>query len=616
MPDLGCSPERQHEEHLDPGVGARDDPCDPALLGVPPEFAELARGVDGAGAAGPAPDGPGGAGGVGGVGGDPAAGSGPHPEPGGRDTLRLPRWWDDPPPSRSEAAGATPGRPPLARRRSADRSPPGPVPVAPGLDGLDGAPWPARPPAGPPPAAPGPGFGLWTGRTPAEDGSVIVREGPIDVRLHPRARAAAPPAGPPGGEPPGAPPGARAGDRWPRPGDPPDREVAESPRPAEGTARPAPPAAVPVADRSPLRRLVSALGLALSVAAAVAVAVLVLVVLRWPHRPAAPATTPVDAVVAQPLLADRVLSVAAWIENVASLLVVGGAAFRVLVRRPVSLVRGPAERLLVVAALVGIGACLGSLPLRVMVMSGRGPGALADLDAVGLVATSSFLDAACLRIVALGGFALALARPPRGWERRLRVIRPSATVLVFGSIAPRTVERLVLVAGTAATLASFAVVGHPQATEPRWPLVLSQSVHVGAAAVWFGGGVVLALEIVRQRREGDPGCSAETVARFSTLAGAALALVAVSGLVLARSQLASLGALVSTAYGRALSAKLALVAVVVAIGTYNHLRLVPAVVRDDDAVAWRRLGRTAAVEGAVIAAGVLVTTAAMTSGGI
>lgn len=146
--------------------------------------------------------------------------------------------------------------------------------------------------------------------------------------------------------------------------------------------------------------------------------------------------------------------------------------------------------------------------------------------------------------------------------------------------------------------------------------MLSQSAHVGAAAVWFGGGVLLALEIVRHRRKGDPCCSAETVARFSTLAGAALALVAVSGLVLARSQLASLGALISTAYGRALSAELALVAVVVAIGTYNHLRLVPAVVRDDDAVAWRRLGRTAAVEGAVIAAGVLVTTAAMTSGGI
>ena len=52
-----------------------------------------------------------------------------------------------------------------------------------------------------------------------------------------------------------------------------------------------------------------------------------------------------------------------------------------------------------------------------------------------------------------------------------------------------------------------------------------------------------------------------------------------------------------------------------ALGAYNHVRLVPAVVGRDDVGAWRLLGRTAALEGAVIASAVLVATAAMTSGG-
>src|SRR5690606_8137453 len=151
--------------------------------------------------------------------------------------------------------------------------------------------------------------------------------------------------------------------------------------------------------------------------------------------------------------------------------------------------------------------------------------------------------------------------------------------------------------------------------DPRGWLVLTQATHVTATAVWFGGGVLLAVEIHHQRGGGSARCAAETVARFSAVAGVALAAAAASGPALARSQLASLGALASTAYGRALSAKLALVALVVAIGAYNHRRLVPAVARADDARAWRRLGHTAAAEGVLIGGGVLLATAAMTSGG-
>ena len=362
-------------------------------------------------------------------------------------------------------------------------------------------------------------------------------------------------------------------------------------------------------------RWVTGLAVASGIAGAVTVAVVVLVAARWPAARATGASPAVDLAVVRALQADRVMSVATWIEYVATLTALGGAAFRLFVSRPALAGRGTPERVLLVTAVAGAAACVATLPLRAVVVGRGGLRAAVDPDALALVVTSRFGDAACLRLVALVLFALALARPPRGWERRLRVIRPETTMLVFGSISSRTIERvLCVVAGTAA-LASFSLVGHPQASEPRGLLVAAQAAHVLAAAVWFGGGTVLALEIRRQRRWGSPRCSAETVARFSTVAGAALALVAVTGAVLARSQLASVAALWSTAYGRALLAKLALVGVVVALGAYNHYRLVPAVVRADDAAGWRMLGRTAAAEGVVMAAGILVATAAMTSGG-
>jgi copper transport protein len=110
--------------------------------------------------------------------------------------------------------------------------------------------------------------------------------------------------------------------------------------------------------------------------------------------------------------------------------------------------------------------------------------------------------------------------------------------------------------------------------------------------------------------------SAEVVERFSTAAGVSLALVAATGVALARSQVTSLDALTSTPYGRALAIKLVLVGLVIAIGGYNKLFAVPRVVERGGPVAWRTLHRTLLAEAAIIAGGVLLATTAMTSGGI
>jgi putative copper export protein len=71
----------------------------------------------------------------------------------------------------------------------------------------------------------------------------------------------------------------------------------------------------------------------------------------------------------------------------------------------------------------------------------------------------------------------------------------------------------------------------------------------------------------------------------------------------------------TTPYGRALVAKLAFVAVVLVVGGYNRQRVVPAIAERNDAAAWRRLRVTCVTEALVMALGVLLMTAAMTSGG-
>ena len=368
---------------------------------------------------------------------------------------------------------------------------------------------------------------------------------------------------------------------------------------------------------SPTRRRIDRGVVVLGLLVLLAVGVFVLVVLRWPDRPSLEGPlTGADGAITRSLLADRVLSVATWVENLATVLVIGGVSFRLYVSRPPLTGRGASERLLFAASLAGIVACLVSLPLRALVVSGDGIGALGDPEVLTLVFTSRFGDAACVRILALVLFALIVARPPRGWGRRVFVVGSQGSLVGFWSVSRVTLERVACAVAGLVALASFTFVGHPQASEPRGFLLATQSLHILAASVWFGGGVLLALEIGRQRRSGTARTTAETVERFSTLAGVSVALVTISGIVLAHSQLASLTALWTTPYGRALVAKMFFVGLVAAVGGYNHSVLVPAIAKEDEPAAWRMLGRTTAIEGALIAAGVLVMTAAMTSGGI
>jgi putative copper export protein len=281
-----------------------------------------------------------------------------------------------------------------------------------------------------------------------------------------------------------------------------------------------------------------------------------------------------DAAVARTLATDHVLSVATWVGYVTTTLVIGSlVAQRLAIRRPNVVPMRTA-----VAA--GLAAAAVALPLRAAEISGAGLGAFADRDVAAHVLTSAFGGAIALRA---GGLLL---------------------------IAAKTIGRL---AGVAVLASSYLVIGHPQATDPVALEVSALAVHLLAAATWFGGLVVLAREMGPRRRRAP--LPAAAVSRFSRLAEAMVVLVIGSGLVLAEGQNVLTTAPWSTGYGTAFTAKLAFVAVVMVIGGWNRQFVVPAIARRDDAAARRHLRATCLVEVSVISMGVLLMTAAMTSGG-
>ena len=101
--------------------------------------------------------------------------------------------------------------------------------------------------------------------------------------------------------------------------------------------------------------------------------------------------------------------------------------------------------------------------------------------------------------------------------------------------------------------------------------VTDQWLHMLAAGVWVGGLVWLLLGL----RNLDRAARASAVRRFSQLAFAAVAVIAVTGVLRAMPEVGSLGALVSTSFGITLLIKSSLFAVLMGIAWRNRYRLVP-----------------------------------------
>ena len=165
----------------------------------------------------------------------------------------------------------------------------------------------------------------------------------------------------------------------------------------------------------------------------------------------------------------------------------------------------------------------------------------------------------------------ALLRSPVGHALIWRgaAIGAAGAALLVALCAPR-IRRLALAAAGIAALAAVIVhVANGHAGASRWPsgiTVTVQAVHFAVAGAWIGGLAALLIGI-----RGAPSAEkAAAVRRFSIVAGVGLGVIVVTGTVRAISELRGWDELVTTGYGRAVLAKVALVAMIAAVAAGNR----------------------------------------------
>jgi putative copper resistance protein D len=246
----------------------------------------------------------------------------------------------------------------------------------------------------------------------------------------------------------------------------------------------------------------------------------------------------------------------------------------------------------------------------VLFVAPRGDDALRRLRPVALwsiaIAVASWLVWLVCEAVQMSGSPLAhgldahtLARVlgetsfGRLWLFRLGLLALLAALLISARVGRSGYRRgaiasLFLLAGVC--LASLAWAGHAAAgsgVQGRIQLA-SDALHLLAAGAWLGAlpGLVLLLGA-------KPGLAASAVAarRFSVLGIASVGTLLLTGIINARYLVQTLPRLFGTDYGRLLLAKIALVAVMLALAAVNRLVLTPRLASDGESAA--RLRRNA-----------------------
>ncbi len=200
----------------------------------------------------------------------------------------------------------------------------------------------------------------------------------------------------------------------------------------------------------------------------------------------------------------------------------------------------------------------------------------AALAAVVIAAVEVAVSGAYQRGAGMGGLIETASLDPS-------LVGDDLTVLVLQAIglglavvlAGRPTPSLAGDIGAALAVWSPALVGHTRAYEPVSLLVLTDALHLSAGAVWLGGLVGLAVvlpSVAGRERDG-----ALVLSRFSTVAAALLAVLAVAGVLLGWRILGSWSGLVDTTYGRLLVVKVGIALVVAGVAAWNRYRLLPRV---------------------------------------
>lgn len=167
----------------------------------------------------------------------------------------------------------------------------------------------------------------------------------------------------------------------------------------------------------------------------------------------------------------------------------------------------------------------------------------------------------------------------------LSAVLDTRSGLVVAAQVTLTVFAFLVFTGTHAVrvgslIAMLAVVvgalgGHQASIEPLVSLP-ANGLHLGAAAVWTGGIVLLGIWPTRQAPGVDVGWTFPRIAvRVSSAALLASATIFVTGIVQEVLYLPSIGSLLSSTYGNLLLAKTGGFLALVGFGAYNRFRLIP-----------------------------------------
>lgn len=261
----------------------------------------------------------------------------------------------------------------------------------------------------------------------------------------------------------------------------------------------------------------------------------------------------------------------------AALLAIGGALFVAAFPEARFEVHRLAKRLAIAAALAVLVILALRFGIRAARISGMGIAGARDAMMLGLIWDSP-----------LGTAAL--------W-------RGAGAALVVGLVLPGRAGVIAGLAGAGGMAASFAMVGHSLG-EPRAVLGALVAVHVLAVAFWIGA--LAPLYRAAALPEG-----AALLHRFGRLATVAVAALIVAGVAFAWLVSGSPTALLASAWGWTLLAKLAGVAGLLTLAALNRWRLVPALAAGEGG-AIRALRRSIAIEGLIVAL-VLLATATLTT---
>ena len=230
--------------------------------------------------------------------------------------------------------------------------------------------------------------------------------------------------------------------------------------------------------------------------------------------------------------------------------------------------------LLLIAAGAGVVSAAAAIVLQGAVAGGTGISEALSADVIGDVLGTRFGA-----VWGLGAVIWLLVGALAAAPRPVPVLRPAA-VGATGLALPRTTRLAVLAVPLAALAALPAFGGHASVQSPVALLAPANVLHVIAMSAWLGGVAVLVFVLraatVRLEAGERTRLLAAVVARFSTLAGVAIAVLLASGIVQGLVEVRTLPNLVETAFGRAVLVKIVLFAGIVALGWINRRRLLPA----------------------------------------